>query len=343
MFAKVNGTELFYAVHGEGRPMLVMHGGLGVDHTVFRPWLDLLGDRFQLIFYDHRGNGRSERPASLAGVDHGTWAADADALRDHLGHDRIFILGNSYGGVLGQEYALRFGDRLDGLVLVSSLPAWDWGDVVLANVRARNTGADRLRRQPGGRAGRRRRRAKEDISAAVPTLLQELRPQARGGDRREDQLQRRRVQPGLRRVPAPTRRAFPVARDRRSDPGDPRPARLDHTHRRERRPAARPHTQLGAGRVRAQWPFPVHRGAGAVPVGRREVGRRGGLRAFRPPSALSHRAAPSAPPLVDKEEIHLREHPQTPGRGTSPLCTPPSWWSRAGGGGTRDRTGACRS
>ncbi len=139
MFAKVNGTELFYTVHGEGRPMLVMHGGLGVDHTVFRPWLDPLGDRFQLIFYDHRGNGRSERPASLAGVDHGTWAADADALRDHLGHDRIFILGNSYGGVLGQEYALRFGDRLDGLVLVSSLPAWDWGDVVLANVRARGT------------------------------------------------------------------------------------------------------------------------------------------------------------------------------------------------------------
>ena len=139
MLAKVNGTELFYTVRGSGRPIFIMHGGLGVDHTVFRPWLDPLGDRYQLIFYDHRGNGRSERPASLADVDHGTWAADADALREHLGHDRIVILGNSYGGILGQEYALRYGDRLDGLILVTSLPAWDYEDVIQDNVRARGT------------------------------------------------------------------------------------------------------------------------------------------------------------------------------------------------------------
>ncbi len=139
MLAKVNGTELFYTVQGSGRPIFIMHGGLGVDHTVFRPWLDPLGDRYQLIFYDHRGNGRSERPASLADVDHGTWAADADALREHLGHDRIVILGNSYGGILGQEYALRYGDRLEGLILVTSLPAWDYEDVSQDNVRARGT------------------------------------------------------------------------------------------------------------------------------------------------------------------------------------------------------------
>ena len=139
MLAPVNGTELFYTIHGSGRPIFVMHGGLGIDHTAFRPWLDPLGDRYQLIFYDHRGNGRSERPASLADVDHGTWADDADALREYLGLERIVILGHSYGGVLGQEYALRYGDRLDGLILLTSLPAWDYEDAILANVRARGT------------------------------------------------------------------------------------------------------------------------------------------------------------------------------------------------------------
>lgn len=139
MLAPVNGTELFYTIHGQGRPVFVMHGGLGIDHTAFRPWLDPLGDRYQLIFYDHRGNGRSERPASLADVDHGTWADDAEALRKYLGHERIVILGHSYGGVLGQEFALRYGDRLDGLILLTSLPAWDYEDTILANARARGT------------------------------------------------------------------------------------------------------------------------------------------------------------------------------------------------------------
>src|SRR4051794_4879294 len=107
MQAEINGTQLFYTTHGQGRPMLVMHGGLGFDHTYFRPWLDPLGEQVTLIYYDQRGQGQSARIESFAGVTHETLVDDADALREHLGYDQIILLGHSYGGFLAQDYALR--------------------------------------------------------------------------------------------------------------------------------------------------------------------------------------------------------------------------------------------
>jgi proline iminopeptidase len=139
MRAQVNGVDLYYEVVGDGRPLLVMHGGLGLDHTYFRPWLDPLADRVQLIYYDHSGNGRSPRPQGFEDVSHATWADEADALRAHLGHDQIVLLGQSYGGFLAMEYALRHADRLDGLILVCTAPALDYPEVIVGNAQRRGT------------------------------------------------------------------------------------------------------------------------------------------------------------------------------------------------------------
>lgn len=139
MFAEIDGHKLYYETHGKGRPVLLMHGGTGLDHTYFRPWLDPLGERAELIFYDLYGQGRTERPASWDRVTHATWAAEADALRAHLGHDKIILLGHSYGGFLAQEYALRYGDHLAGLILSDTAPALDYPDVIGANAAARGT------------------------------------------------------------------------------------------------------------------------------------------------------------------------------------------------------------
>jgi proline iminopeptidase len=139
MQAQVNGTELFYTTHGSGRPMLVMHGGLGLDHAYFRPWLDELGDVAELIYYDHRGNGKSARPANWEGITHATWADDADALRAQLGHERIILYGHSYGGFLALEYALRHGEHLAGLILSCTAPALDYPEVILANAERRGS------------------------------------------------------------------------------------------------------------------------------------------------------------------------------------------------------------
>jgi proline iminopeptidase len=136
---KLRGTEIFYTLHGDGPPVVVMHGGLGLDHTYFRPWLDPLGKKRTLVYYDHRGNGRSARPASLDDVDHATWADDADALRAALGHEKIVLFGHSYGSFLALEYALRHADRLAGLVLVGCAPKFDYTDVVMGNAAQRAT------------------------------------------------------------------------------------------------------------------------------------------------------------------------------------------------------------
>lgn len=141
MRARVNGTELFHEAHGRGRPLMLMHGGLGLDHTTLRPWHDALGASAELIYYDHRGNGRSERPAHLDDVDHATWIADADALRAHLGHERMVVLGHSYGAFLALEYALRYPERLDGLILCAGAAVVDYADAIVAGAQARGTPA----------------------------------------------------------------------------------------------------------------------------------------------------------------------------------------------------------
>jgi proline iminopeptidase len=135
MFAHVNGTDLYYHTHGVGRPVLLMHGGLGLDHAALPPAFDDLGDQATLIYYDHRGNGRSARPASFDDVTHATWVDDA--LRAQLGYERIILFGHSYGGFLAQEYALRYPERLDGLILCCTAPALDYMDVIQANAAAR--------------------------------------------------------------------------------------------------------------------------------------------------------------------------------------------------------------
>lgn len=139
MLAKINGVELFYELNGDGQPLMLMHGGMGLDHTCFRPWLDPLADRIQIIYYDHRGNGQSTPIENFSGIDHGTWADDADALRKHLGHDKIVLLGHSCGGFVAQEYARRYGNHLAGLILCCTTPAMDYPNVIMANAQARST------------------------------------------------------------------------------------------------------------------------------------------------------------------------------------------------------------
>jgi proline iminopeptidase len=84
-----------------------------------------LADRFTLVFYDHRGNGRSQG----APVSSMTWenlTADADALRQRLGFDRWAVLDHSFGGQVALEYALRYPDRLSHLVLLDTCGASRW-------------------------------------------------------------------------------------------------------------------------------------------------------------------------------------------------------------------------
>jgi proline iminopeptidase len=114
----IRDVTLYVDVVGHGYPLLLMHGGPGADHWTLHP-LRRCADRFTLVFYDHRCNGRSaEAPVSTMTWDNLT--ADADALRERLGFDRWAVLGHSFGGSVALEYALRYPDRLSHLVLLDT-------------------------------------------------------------------------------------------------------------------------------------------------------------------------------------------------------------------------------
>ena len=122
----VRDVSLFVKVVGRGYPLVLMHGGLGLDSTTLSS-LEALADQCTLVFYDHRCNGRS-----TGAVDSMTWenlTADADALRQTLGFDAWAVLGHSFGGHIALEYALRYPERVSRLLLFdTSGDAW-WPQV----------------------------------------------------------------------------------------------------------------------------------------------------------------------------------------------------------------------
>jgi len=112
------GVSLYVKTIGTGYPLLLMHGGLGVDHSTLSAMVKCR-DAFQLIFYDHRCNGRS-RGADIQSLTWENLVADAEALRDRLGIPQWAVLGHSFGGKVAQEYALRFPNRISHLVLMDT-------------------------------------------------------------------------------------------------------------------------------------------------------------------------------------------------------------------------------
>lgn len=114
----VRDVSLFVKVMGQGYPLLLMHGGPGLDHSTLLP-LQPLADQFTLIFYDHRCNGRSEG-AEASSMTFENLTADADALRQALGFEQWAVLGHSFGGNVALEYALRYPQNLSHLVLMNT-------------------------------------------------------------------------------------------------------------------------------------------------------------------------------------------------------------------------------
>lgn len=135
MILPLDDGSLYYETAGSGPPMLAMHGGLGLDHTVFRPWLDPLGRRVELIYYDHLANGRSEFAGDPQSLSHEVWVETADRLREHLGHERVILFGHSYGAFLALEYALRHPGRVAALILSNVAPALDYPEAIMANAQ----------------------------------------------------------------------------------------------------------------------------------------------------------------------------------------------------------------
>jgi pimeloyl-ACP methyl ester carboxylesterase len=133
MHVRVNGVRLFFDVEGaklvpdgpamrEKPTLLLLHGGPGFDHSIYKPAYTGLADIAQIIYLDHRGNGRSEDGAreswNLA-----QWGDDVRAFCDLLGIINPIVLGASFGGMVALAYATRHPAHPSKLVLISTAAA----------------------------------------------------------------------------------------------------------------------------------------------------------------------------------------------------------------------------
>lgn len=119
-FTSREGRKLTYRKLGHG-PVLVCHpGGPGFSSTYFGD-LAALWEQFTLIMLNPRGTGASERPRDRTAYQIDDYVSDLEDLRNHLGLERMLLLGHSHGGVVAMAYASAFPDRVRRLVLASTL------------------------------------------------------------------------------------------------------------------------------------------------------------------------------------------------------------------------------
>jgi len=113
-------VDIHCTEEGEGLPLLVHHGGPGLDHTVIAPHLGPLAHHLRLICYDHRGSGRSARPHGADPYDIDRFVGDIAGVARGLGLDRFALLGHSFGGIVALRFALAHPGVLSHLILVCS-------------------------------------------------------------------------------------------------------------------------------------------------------------------------------------------------------------------------------
>ena len=114
------GAIVYYEIIGQGRPLMVLHGGPGVPHGYFLPYLLPLAKHHRLVFMDERGSGRSERLADFKGYTLDGMACDADAVRRALGLKTVDVMGHSFGGILAQAYAIKYPSNVRRLILAGT-------------------------------------------------------------------------------------------------------------------------------------------------------------------------------------------------------------------------------
>ena len=134
-YVDIGDTRLYVVERGDGYPLMVFHGGPGLDHHSFGDYLDALADEYRLILVDQRSNGRSDRAPEE------TWtlqqmAADVGSLARALDLERYAVLGHSYGAFVVLQHAVDFPDDAAQTIVSSGVPSTRFLEQIAQNLAA---------------------------------------------------------------------------------------------------------------------------------------------------------------------------------------------------------------
>jgi proline iminopeptidase len=118
---KINGTEVNVRIIGKGSPLLVVHGGPGLNHSYFLPHFNKLSSKHRLIFIDQRACGKSAGSLDSTQMSLDWFVKDMEAVRIELKLGKVSVLAHSWGGLLGMLYASKYPESIRSLILSNSL------------------------------------------------------------------------------------------------------------------------------------------------------------------------------------------------------------------------------
>jgi proline-specific peptidase len=135
------GVRLYFDTDGAGlepdgpamheKPvLLLLHGGPGFDHSLFKPWFGRFADTHQVVYLDHRGQGRSDQRKDSTHWLLDTWADDVARFCDALEIEQPVVLGNSFGGMVAIHTAARHPELASKLILSSTAARMVLDDVL---------------------------------------------------------------------------------------------------------------------------------------------------------------------------------------------------------------------
>ncbi len=117
----INGTSLFIREMGSGSPIIIIHGGPGLNHSYFLPHLNSLATKYRLIFYDQRACGNSSGSLDSTQMSLSLFVEDIEEIRKSLKLGKIGILAHSWGGLVAMNYASKYSENLSALILSNSV------------------------------------------------------------------------------------------------------------------------------------------------------------------------------------------------------------------------------
>jgi proline-specific peptidase len=134
-YVDIGDTRLYVVERSNGYPLLVFHGGPGLDHHCFGDYLDALADEYRLILVDQRSNGRSDRASEE------TWtleqmAADVGSLARALDLEKYAVLGHSYGAFVVLQHAVDFPGGAAQTIVSNGIPSARFLEHVAENLAA---------------------------------------------------------------------------------------------------------------------------------------------------------------------------------------------------------------